>query len=262
MPELVHVEKYVYTLGELDASARNKAVDILIDQAWETLPSELIHEMLCDAFCRKAGRDDLRDDAVESVKKLGIQISWSVAYTQSDCVELNGWLRREDLPGFNWPDGVDGIEVVRGRVTSNTYTDEANERINAGIDNYSVQWTQSMDIVKGLQHDLYWYARHIIDDMMKESEVIAHYTAQLFPRRFTEDGRLAPADFWEKADYVEPVIIKWTEHDVAFLLKTGDDNAPDLDRARDILARVAKHLKDRSTEVGWEVLETLVAEES
>jgi hypothetical protein len=36
------------------------------------------------------------------------------------------------------------------------------------------------------------------------------------------------------------------------------DSAPDLDTARDILARVARHLTDRSIEAGWQILETLI----
>lgn len=269
MPELVHVHRYVYTLNELDEQARRNAIDILIDQAWETLPSEIINEMIYDQFCKKAGREDLRDGNQEaSVKKLGITIGWSVAYTQSDGVELNGRICLEDFPGFStygpltWPKNVTMIEISNGRLFSQAYDDEATDRIAKGIDNYSREWTQSMDFVKGLQHDLYWYARHVVDEMMQESAIIEHYQAQLYPRRFTEDGRLAPSDFWEKAHYVEPVVIQWNEHDVASLLKAGDDTAPDLDKARDILVRVSKHLKDRSIELGWEVLETLVAEES
>lgn len=269
MPELVHVHRYVYTLDELEPVARRKALEILTDQAWETIPSEIVSEMIYDLFCKKGGREDLRDGNQEaSVKKLGITIGWSVAYTQSDGVELNGRLCLEDFPGFStygpltWPKNVTMIEVSNGRLATQSFDAEGEDRIAMGLDNYAREWTQSMDFVKGIQHDLYWYARHTIDEMMKESEIIEQYQAQLYPRRFTEDGRLVPADFWEKDDYVEPVVIKWNEHDVASLLKTGDETAPDLDKARDILAKVSKHLKDRSIELGWEVLETLVAEES
>jgi len=271
MPELVHVHKYVYTLDELEPGARRKALEILTQQMWEAFPNDLIDEMIYEMFCKKAGRLDLADgDQVKNIHKLGLRIGWSVSYTQSDCVELTGKIRIEDFPGFStygpisWPRNVPMIEVSNGRLTAQEYDQEATDRIAEGLDNYSREWTQSMDFVRGIQHDLYWYARECVDAMMAESEVVEQYHTQMYPRRFIQDGRLAPADFWQEAEYVAPVVIKWTEHDIASLLGNGDETVydeVDIEKARDILARVSKHLKDRSTELGWEVLETLVADD-
>lgn len=51
------------------------------------------------------------------------------------------------------------------------------------------------------------------------------------------------------------VVIKWQPGDVQSL--TGWP----LSECEDFLARNGKHLKDRSIEVGWEILEALINEE-
>ncbi len=187
----------VFTFSELSPEAQDRAIDILANEAWECLDSDMVTEDLNGLFVHWAtGEHPGAISKKQLDKDHGIRIYWSVAYVQGDNASISGYLDRSTSPNLAWRDGITGI-----RVTSSNRGWAHVEDVYVGEDqNYATdetQWQAARKLVEDLTSKLYREARQLC-----EAYTSPEYALDLYencygnPRRFTADGNYAPHEFW------------------------------------------------------------------
>ena len=186
----------VYTYDELPPDAQNRALEVLRNEAWETLDSDMVAEDIAGYFDMLAtGSDGAVLSRRELADKYGVRIFWSVSYSQSDHASIEGKLHRSDLPNLAWPEGV-----TYARVSSRNYGGSRVECIETD-DEASIEhgdlYDATQDMIDTLNGKLYRYARQQCEGYTSAEYVLDAYREYYgLTRRFTIDGNYAPAGFW------------------------------------------------------------------
>ena len=186
----------VYTYDELPPDAQNRALEVLRNDAWESLDSDMVAEDIAGYFDMLATGSDgtvLRRKELET--KYGVRIFWSVAYSQSDHASIEGKLHRSDLPNLAWPEGV-----TYARVRSSNYGNSIVECVETDDEAYIEHgdlYDATQDMIDTLNGDLYTYACQQIEGYTSADYVLdAYRDIYELTRRFTDEGEFAPTPFW------------------------------------------------------------------
>jgi hypothetical protein len=186
----------VYTYDELPPDAQNRALEVLRNEAWETLDSDMVAEDIAGYFDMLATGSDgtaLRRKELET--KYGVRIFWSVAYSQSDHASIEGKLHRSDLPNLAWPEGV-----TYARVSSRNYGGSQVECVETDDEAYIEHgdlYDATQDMIDTLNGKLYRYARQQCEAYTSADYVLDVYRdIYELTRRFTDEGEFAPTPFW------------------------------------------------------------------
>jgi len=185
----------VFTLSELSPDARQKAIGLLRDDAWECLDSDMVSEDLAGQFVFYAtGEHPGAISKKQLERDYGVRIWWSVAYCQSDHATIEGYLDRATTPKLSWPDGVNAIRVSeRLGVQEVCVGDDYEWCCDAK------QWDAARDMVRNLNGVLYKYARQACEGYTDEDYLLDVYeNCYGLQRRFEADGSYAPTDFWQE----------------------------------------------------------------
>lgn len=194
----ITVSRTVFTLDELGPAAREKAIQALRDDAWETLDSDMISEDLAGRFVQMATGEWVGATSKKELKdKYGIVIYWSVSYTQSDDAQISGTLDAESSPNLDWPDGVRMIAIRSNNYTGSTVTWVDTDDDERHYDGQALADAQQM--VNNLNNQLYRDVRMIVESYMTDGWVVSEYETHELQRRFDENGKYAPPMFWAEA---------------------------------------------------------------
>ena len=186
----------VYTYDELPPDAQKRALELLCNEAWESLDSDMVAEDLAGYFDMLAtGSDGTVLSRRELAGKHGVRIFWSVAYSQSDHASIEGKLHRSDLPNLAWPEGV-----TYARVSSRNYGGSQVECVETD-DEASIEhgdlYDATQKMVNDLNRKLYRYAKQQIEAYTSAEYVLEMYNeCYELSRRFTDEGEFAPTPFW------------------------------------------------------------------
>lgn len=186
----------VFTYDELPRDAQKRALETLCDDAWKSLDSDMVTEDLAGFFAMLATGND---GAVLSRKKLetkyGVRIYWSISYSPSDYVSVQGKLKRCELSKMAWPEGV-----TYARVGSRNYggsTVECIETDDTAHIEHGNLYDATQKMIDTLNDKLCRYAKQRIEGYTSEEYVLNAYRDHYgLTRRFTIDGDYAPAEFW------------------------------------------------------------------
>jgi hypothetical protein len=187
----------VYTYDELPPDAQNRALEVLRNDAWESLDSDMVAEDLAGYFDKLAtGSDGAVLSRRELADKYDVRIYWQVAYTQGDFAAIEGYLRRSDLPKLAWPNNVEAIRAV----TTGHGTTSYPSHVIVGDDNEIYEgatFEAAANMIQGLNRKLYRFARQQCEAYTSASYVLDVYRdIYELTRRFTIDGNYAPTPFW------------------------------------------------------------------
>lgn len=186
----------VYTYDELPPDAQKRALEVLCNEAWESLDADMVTEDLAGHFAMLAtGSDGTVLSRKELETKYGVRIFWSVAYSQQDHASIEGKLNRSDLPNLAWPEGV-----TYARVSSRNYGGSRVECVETDDEAYIEHgdlYDATQDMIDTLNGKLYRYARQQCEWYTSAEYVIETYNeCYELSRRFTDEGEFAPTPFW------------------------------------------------------------------
>lgn len=187
----------VYTYDELPPDAQKRALELLCNEAWESLDSDMVTEDL-NAYLVELGTGNGHGVLTrkELFDKYDVRIYWQVAYTQGDFAAVEGYLRRSELPNLAWPEGVEYARVVttgHGNHSYPEYVMTADENEIYGGELFDA----TAKMIQDLNRKLYRFARQQCDGYTSEEYVLdAYRDIYELTRRFTIDGDYAPAAFW------------------------------------------------------------------
>jgi hypothetical protein len=194
----ITVSRTVFTLDELEPAAREKAVQALRDDAWETLDSDMIAEDLAGRFVQMATGEWVGATSKKQLQdKYGICIYWSVSYSQSDDAQISGTLDAESSPNLDWPDSVRMIAIRSNNYTGSTVTWVDTDDDERHYDGQALADAQQM--VNNLNRQLYRDVRMIVESYTSDGWVVSEYETHELQRRFNENGQYAPPMFWAEA---------------------------------------------------------------
>lgn len=186
----------VYTYDELPPDAQKRALELLCNEAWESLDADMVAEDLAGYFAMLAtGSDGAVLSRRELADKYGVRIFWSVAYSQSDHASIEGKFHQSDLPNLAWPEGV-----TYARVSSRNYGGSRVECVETDDEAYIEHgdlYDATQDMIDTLNAKLYRYARQQCEAYTSAEYVIETYNeCHELSRRFTDEGEFAPTPFW------------------------------------------------------------------
>lgn len=194
----ITISRTVFTLDELGPDAREKAIENLREEAWETLDSDMIAEDLAGRFIQMATGEWVGATSKNTLKdNYGIRIYWNLGYTQGDHAYIDGYLHRHETPNLAWPDNVIYANVTRsGRDWATVeYVTTDDERDHYHGDEYDA----TVEMVNNLNKQLYRDVRMIVESYTSEGWVVSEYETHDLMRRFDENGQYAPPMFWAEA---------------------------------------------------------------
>ena len=187
----------VYTYDELPPDAQKRALEVLCNEAWESLDSDMVAEDLNACLVELGtGKGHGVLTRKELLDKYDVRIYWQVAYTQGDFAAIEGYLRRSDLPKLAWPNNVEAIRAV----TTGHGTTSYPSHVIVGDDDEIYEgatFEAAANMIQGLNRKLYRFARQQCEAYTSASYVLDAYRDHYgLTRRFTIDGNYAPAAFW------------------------------------------------------------------
>jgi hypothetical protein len=192
------VTRPVFRFEELSPTAQDRALEVLREQAWECLDSDMVSEDISFMFAMTA--NSKWDQGVLSVKELkdkfGVRIYWSVSYSQSDGGQIEGYLDRDICPDLKWPNDVRAIRASSNNFYGSTILDVF---VGDEYDDAREQsdWDAAREMVDNLNGDIYQWARTACETYTSAEYVMDQYQDSGLPYQFDEDGNQAPMMFWE-----------------------------------------------------------------
>lgn len=201
----ITITRQVFTLDELSHTAQDRAYGLLNQDAWEHIDSDMVSEYLAGKFAEMS-------DGVEHAsglygsgltkqglkEKYGINIYWSVSYSQGDNASIDGVISRDNHPKLNWPDGVHTIRVKTSNQGNSIITDilgiDEDGSEGAYVRDRNITETAT-DFILDICQTLYQAAVAECECYTSRELIIDRLSAEE-PRRFNEDGSYAPSDFW------------------------------------------------------------------
>ena len=197
----ITITRQVFTLDELSPAARDKAIQLVRDELYTSLPSVLVTYQLNGLLVETlTGQFDGELESEYVKNKFGVSLEWSLSYSQGDGVAIYGTLDSGNATSLNWGDANKAIltrnhwgnHYTHGNcidVALYRYDDEGHE-IDITDTDYFVD--QIKAICRKLERDGY----DIIDYYTSESYSIDLLSGSDTTRRFNDDGTFAPAEFW------------------------------------------------------------------
>ena len=195
----ISVTRAVYRFEELSEDAKWRAIEVLSEQAWDDLDSYMVSEDLTTRFAWEAANNDGGPYSRKAFRdRFGIDIEWSVGYSQSDYAAVTGYLDRVECPHLAWPNDVRAI-----RVRSNNYHGSTVVDVFVGDDyDYAreqADWDAASEMIANLNRTIYKWARQACEDYTSTDYVIFFIQASGVPYQWNEDGTQAPAIFWRES---------------------------------------------------------------
>jgi len=197
MSKAITVTRQVFTLDELDDTARTAAIELLRNQNYENIPSDMISEGLYGKLAMLITGEDPGDISNNKLEQLaGLTLEWSLGNCQGDGVAIYGKLSYEDASQLTWGDAVSAILTRNSHgyhySHRNCFTVELFDGDGDEINDNGVMANELGDICTKLER--YGYAE--IEHYTSEPYVIELLNNNDNPRIFNADGTLAPSQFW------------------------------------------------------------------
>jgi hypothetical protein len=197
MSKAITVTRQVFALDELDDTARTAAIELLRNQNYENIPSEIISEIISGELVRLLTGDYRGDIGAEYLANLtGLTLEWSLSDRQGDGVAIYGKIYNDYATQLTWGNAV-YAKLTRNShgyhySHRNCFTVELFDGDGDTINDNGVMANELGNICTKLER--YGYAE--IDNLTSESYVIELLNDNDTPRIFNADGTLAPSQFW------------------------------------------------------------------
>lgn len=201
----ITITRQVFTLDELSPAAQDRAYGLLYNDAWETIDSDMVSEYLAGKFVNMADGSEPCDgcygyglNEYQLKDRYGINIYWSVSFSQSDGASIDGVISRDKHPNLKWPDGIHTIRVKTSNFGNPIITDVYGVDDDGGEGDYVSDRKlidAANDMVRDICHTLYQAAVAECECYTSREVIIDRLSAD-DPRRFNDDGSYAPAEFW------------------------------------------------------------------
>jgi len=197
MSKAITVTRQVFALDELDDTARTAAIELLRNQNYENIPSDMISEGLYGKLAMLITGEDPGDISNNKLEQLaGLTLEWSLGNCQGDGVAIYGKLSYEDASQLTWGDAVSATLTRNSHgyhySHRNCFTVELFDGDGDEINDNGVMANELGDICTKLER--YGYAE--IEHYTSEPYVIELLNNNDNPRIFNADGTLAPSQFW------------------------------------------------------------------
>ena len=197
MSKAITVTRQVFALDELDDTARTAAIELLRNENYENIPSEMITESLNGKLAMLITGEDPGEISNNKLEQLtGLYLEWSLSDRQGDGVAIYGKLWHEDASQLTWGDAVSATLArnIYGYHYShaNCFNLELFDGDGDEINDNGVMAAELSLICKKLER--YGYAE--IEHYTSEPYVIELLNDNDTPRIFNADGTLAPSQFW------------------------------------------------------------------
>ena len=92
-----------YSFDELSPEAQALAVQNERNDLYNNIPEEFISEDMREQLAQELGSDDYA---------LGLELRYSLGYSQGDGVSFTGTLTRQSAPALTWPEGAECAELI------------------------------------------------------------------------------------------------------------------------------------------------------
>ena len=195
----------VFTLDELSPTAQDRAYGLLHADAWDQIDSNMVSEYLAGKFAYMANGDHADDgyyggglNKDQLKDRYGVNIYWSVSYSQGDGASIDGVISRDNHPNFNWPNGIHTIRVKTSNLGNSIITDLYGIDDDGG-EGAHVSDPKLFDAANSLVRDIcdtLYQAAVAECECYTSREVIIDRLSADNARRFNDDGTYAPSDFW------------------------------------------------------------------
>jgi hypothetical protein len=193
----ITVTRQVYLLAELDDTARTAAIELLRNENYENIPSDMISESLNGQLVYLLTGEWVGDITDKELKRLsGLTLEWRLGYCQGDGVAIYGEIYNDYATQLTWGDAV-YTKLTRNShghhyAHPNCFTVELFDGDGDIIKDNDAIADELRDICRKLER--YGYAE--IDNYTSEPYVIELLNDNPTPRIFNADGTLAPSQFW------------------------------------------------------------------
>lgn len=193
----ITVTRQVFALDELDDTARTAAIELLRNQNYENIPSDMISEGLNGQLVYLLTGEWVGDITDKELKRLSsLTLEWRLGYCQGDGVAIYGEIYNDYATQLTWGDAV-YAKLTRNShgyhySHRNCFTVELFDGDGDTINDNGVMANELGDICTKLER--YGYAE--IENFTSEAYVIELLNNNDTPRIFNADGTLAPSQFW------------------------------------------------------------------
>lgn len=196
------VTKTVFTLDELSDTARQNALEKMSALLYDWIDPSQIAEYLNGELLAMLTGECVGDiSSKELTKRVGLQIEWSLSYSQGDGVAIYGTLNSDDAPKLEWGNGTTAT-LTRNSLSnhySHAYTmnisvfryDEDGYEIDSDCPENEQFADQIRDICRQLEQTGYDQIKWLTCE-----ETVREYLNNDYPRRFTENGEIDSIEFW------------------------------------------------------------------
>ena len=193
----ITVTRQVFALDELDDTARTAAIELLRNENYENIPSDIIGEIISGELVRLLTGDYRGAIGAEYLANLtGLTLEWSLGDCQGDGVAIYGKIYGDYATQLTWGNAVYAklTRNYHGNFYShyNCFDIELFDAYGDEINDNGVMAGELRDICKKLAR--YGYVE--IENLTSESYVIELLNDNDKPRIFNADGTLAPSQFW------------------------------------------------------------------
>lgn len=194
---IVSKELDVFTYDELSDDAKEVAMDYMIQFLWEILDYDIITEDLNGELVRLCSGEEVGAISTKELRdKYGLEIEWSVSYSQSDHVGIRGKFDKNTFPTF-----FSDLPVTE--FTTTTTRSGWSEVVSAGWEgdegfvDYSTKelpivWAELDDLERALLK----CAKECFESYTSKESALEYLRQGFNDRRFLETGKTAPTMFW------------------------------------------------------------------
>ena len=187
----------VFTYDELSDDAKKIAMDHMIQFLWEALDCEMVTEDLNGELVRLCSGEEVGAISTKTLRdNYGVEINWSLSYSQSDHVGIRGRFDKNVFPTL-----FSDLPVTE--FTTTTTRSGWSEVVSAGWDgdegfvDYTnkelpLVWAELDDLERALMK----CARESIESYTSEESALEYLRQGFNDRRFLESGKTAPTMFW------------------------------------------------------------------
>ena len=194
---IVTKELNVFTYDELSDEAKKVAMDHMIQFLWEALDYEIVTEDLNGELVRLCSGEEVGAISTKTLRdKYGVEIDWSISYSQSDHVGIRGRFDKNVFPTL-----FSDLPVTE--FTTTTTRSGWSEVVSAGWEgdegfiDYTkkelpIVWAELDDLERALMR----CARESIESYTSEESALEYLRQGFNDRRFLESGKTAPTMFW------------------------------------------------------------------
>jgi hypothetical protein len=170
-----------YSFEELGKEAQDKAIEDARSLLNEWVPEEyLTDELQCELVSQLGGEAS------------GIDLRYSLSYSQGDGVATYGTLKREEAPNLSWPDNVAYVELSRNSWSNhyshyNTFNVEAFTEDDDRVEGKAVEVLEGQ--LRDVCRDLARYGYDLIEKWTSEEAALT-YIRETRGDDYLLDGRV------------------------------------------------------------------------